>query len=616
MTDHAFHEDDYKSRFDWPLWRRVLRHALPFRRTLAELATLGLVFAGFEIMLPLLTGRLIDTAIERGPSRELAVIAALYVVLFTVMCLCIWRFILLAGRVATGLGHDLRAKAFAHLQHLPFSYYDRRPVGWLMARLTSDCSRLSNLVGWLTLDACWGFTLILGISIVMMILNWQLALLVLVMLPPLVLVSLWFQKRLLATSRATRKANSQLTAGFNEAIMGVRTTKTLVREAQNLDEFQSLSSEMYRHSMRNALYSAVYLPLILTIGALGVGFALWGGGTVVARDGMTIGTLIAFMQFAALLFHPIEELARRFTDVQVAQASAERIQGLLDTPLEIEDSAEVKAAMKLQREAASGDLAPDGYANRIDTIEFRAVSFAYKRGQRVLDEFNLRVEAGQTIALVGPTGGGKSTIVSLVCRFYEPSAGEILINGVDYRRRSLLWLQSNLGIVQQQPHLFSGTIRENIRYGRLDATDAEIESAARLVNANGFIVGMDKGYDSDVGEGGNRLSTGQKQLISLARAVLADPQIFVMDEATSSVDTHTEKLIQDGIEKVLRGRTSFVIAHRLSTIRNADRILVIDGGRIVEQGNHHELINLRRRYFELYTNQFTRASEEAILQGK
>ncbi|MBD3160755.1 MAG: ATP-binding cassette domain-containing protein, partial [Candidatus Eisenbacteria bacterium] len=301
----------------------------------------------------------------------------------------------------------------------------------------------------------------------------------------------------------------------------------------------------------------------------------------------------------------IQELAERFTQMQAAQASAERLQGLLETEPEIRDSPQVA-----ERAAKGMEVLDEPIAD----VVFKGVSFEYKGGERVLDRFNLRVEAGRTIALVGATGSGKTTIVSLLSRFYEPTSGSIRINGIDYRDRSMRWLQRKLGIVLQAPHLFAGSIRENIRYGRLDATDEEIVHAAEHVNADRFIRALPDGYDTDVGEGGNRLSTGQKQLLSLARAVLADPEIFILDEATSSVDTETERLIQDGIERMLRGRISFIIAHRLSTIRTADRILVIERGRIVEDGNHEELIRMRGRYYGLYTSQFTKENQERALR--
>jgi ATP-binding cassette subfamily B protein len=407
---------------------------------------------------------------------------------------------------------------------------------------------------------------------------------------------------LLRTQRAVRRTNSQITAGFNEAIVGVRTTKALVREEENLREFRVLSGTMYEHSVRNALQAAVYLPIVLTLGSVGVGLALWRGGVDVGA-GMSLGTIVAFMQYAATFYIPIREMADRFTQMQSAQASAERLQQLLDTEPEVRDAPEVLAAAEGNDE------------ERIALIEFEDVSFAYVEGEPVLVDFNLRVEASETIALVGATGSGKTTIVSLLGRFYEPTGGSVKINGVDYRRRRLAWLQSKLGIVLQSPHLFSGSIRENIRYGRLDATDDEVIEAAKLVGAHAFITAFEDGYETNAGEGGGRLSTGQRQLISLARAILADPQIFIMDEATSSVDTETERAIQKAIETVLRGRISFVIAHRLSTIRSADRILVIDRGRVLEEGNHETLIRARGRYYRLYTSQFTRESQEWIFEA-
>jgi ATP-binding cassette subfamily B protein len=621
MSAHELEEEEKEQRhLDLALWRRVLAHARPYTGPLAGLAVSGVILALADVFMPLVTGRVIDSATTDGRLSELARYSLIYLGLVAVTALLIWYFIVMAGRIATGFAHDIRRSAFGRLQELSFSFFDRRPVGWLMARLTSDSKRLSSVIPWTMLDSVWGSSFIIGISVMMLVLNWRLALLVLVIIPPMALVSIVFQRRLLRSQRAVRRTNSLITASFNEGIVGVRTTKALVREEENLGEFQVLSSTMYQHSVRNSLQAAAYLPIVLTLGSVGVGLALWRGGLDVAGlsiagipvgERMTLGTLVAFMQYAALFYIPIQEMAERFTEVQAAQASAERLQGLLDSEPEIRDSPELAAALGRQGLTTGGD----GGEERIDEIEFRNVSFAYKEREPVLVDFDLRVSAGETIALVGATGSGKSTIVSLLCRFYEPTRGSITIDGVDYRERSLRWLQSNLGIVLQSPHLFSGSIRENIRYGRLDATDEEVSEAARLVNADQFIDELEEGLDTPAGEGGSRLSTGQKQLVSLARAVLADPQIFVMDEATSSVDTETERLIQQGIETVLTGRISFIIAHRLSTIRSADRILVIDRGRIVEQGDHEELLGLRGEYHRLYTQQFARESQELILEG-
>ncbi len=600
MMDHEL-EEAVPPRLDVTLWRRIVAHARPYRRRLAFLAAFGIVLAVADALLPFVTGRIIDSA-TTGDMRALARNGLAYFGVVSVIALLIWQFIVIAGATAAALAHDLRRDAFARLQELSFSFYDRRPVGWLMARLTSDASRLSSVIPWTLLDTVWGSALVTGISVAMLALNWRLALLVMVIVPPLVITSLVFQRRLLRTQRAVRRINSQITANFNEAIMGARTTKSLGREAENLAEFQQLTGDMYRSSVRNALTAAVYLPIVLTLGSVGAGLALWRGGLQAGGD-LSLGTLIAFMQYATLFTIPIQEIAERFTQLQAAQASAERLQGLLDTEPEIRDSPAVRAA------------GPRSAGERIERVAFANVAFQYPDGEPVLRNFNLVAHAGETVALVGPTGSGKSTIVSLLCRFYEPTSGTIMVNGIDYRDLPLEWLQSRLGMVLQVPHLFSGTIAENIRYGRLDATDEEVLAAARLVNADRFITSLPAGIDTPVGEAGGRLSTGQKQLVALARAVLADPQIFVLDEATSSVDTETERLIQDGIEKILAGRLSFVIAHRLSTIRSASRILVIENGDIREQGRHADLLARRGDYYRLYTRQFARESEERILLG-
>ncbi|MEX0885269.1 MAG: ABC transporter ATP-binding protein [Phycisphaeraceae bacterium] len=622
MADDAILNEQLPTRLNLALWRKILVFARPYYKLLALLVTLGICVATADTLLPLLIRYVIDTAVATAASdaassmRPLWLAGFGFLAIITVLAGSVFIFIGVAGRISNGLSHDIRRACFARLQELSFSFYDHHATGWLMARLTSDCDRLSRVLGWALLDITWGTCLVGGVAVMMLIIDWPTALAILAVVPVLLAVSAFFQRRILLSSRDMRRINSHLTAEFNEAMSGMKTTKTLTREPDNFTDFTAHSGGMYHASMRNAMQTAIFLPLVLVLVTLGESMALGVGGSRAIAGAITVGTLASFLYYAKLLPDPIREVARMLTEALAAQAAAERVFTLLETRPEIQDRPHVAAAIASHTQSdKAGDptLAPDGMLNRLGVIEFRHVSFAYQDGTRVLDDFNLTVQPGQTIALVGPTGGGKSTIVNLLCRFYEPTAGHILFDGVDYRDRSLGWLQSNLGIVLQSPQLFSGPVRENIRYGRLSATDDDVIAAAKIVDAHRFITGLDAGYDTDVGQGGNRLSAGQKQLIAFARAVLAEPQLFVMDEATASVDTETEQTIQSAMHHVLHGRTSFVIAHRLSTIRAADRILVIEAGHIAEAGNHHELLAKRGHYFDLYTNQFTREHTHTIL---
>ncbi len=616
-TEAHFDDEAYRGRFDPQLWLRLSRHAAPFRRPIVALCLCGVLMAAVDTALPLVTASLIDAAIAGADGATIASHAAVYLALVVVLCAIVFGFINLAGAVATGIEYDLREKGFRHLQSLSFSYFDKRPVRWIVTRLTSDINKIAQQVPWLFLDLVWGPAFILLLSGAMFALSPKLAIWVVAVLPALVLITAFFQSRLLRSQREVRKTNSRLTAAFSECLMGVRTTKSLTRERENLHEFQELSSTMHHHSLRNALQSAVYLPLVTFMGGLAVGLALWRGAEIMALPsddgvldtGLTPGELVAFMQFAGMLALPIQDLAMHFTRLQSAQASAERLQSMLDAAPEVRETpAALDAIAAQQSRIAAGETHPnepiDGGDAVIDTLTFENISFWYVEGEPVLRDLSLNVRAGQTVAFVGPTGGGKSTTVSLAARFYEPCEGRIAVNGVDYRDRSLAWLQSQLGVVLQTPHLFNDTVRENIRYGRLDASQDEIVAAAELAGAHAFITSLEHGYDTVVGEAGGNLSTGQRQLVSLARAVLADPQIVIMDEATSSVDTETERVIQSAIERVLDGRIAFVIAHRLSTIRRADLICVIEAGRIVERGSHDELMARHGAYFQLYTKQF------------
>ena len=608
-------EDVLSDKLDLSLWTRVFRHTLPYKRLLVPLLISAVMIAVIEASYALITRWAVDDVMKVGNTLNMWPPITAYAVLTLALAVGVWVFINSAGGLANHMSHDIREECFKRIQELEFAYFDHRPTGWLISRLTSDCDKLARIIAWGSLDLIWAVCLVIMVAVILVVLHPVLGLLVLSVVPPLILVSAVFQKKLLLSSRDTRKYNSMITASFAEALQGLRTTKTLVREHENLAEFQQVSQQMYGVSIQNALQSAVYLPMVLTLGSLAAGIALWRGGVGVIDGSLSLGTLVAFIFYTGQFFAPINQIAHVLIQMQGAQAAGERVLSLLATVPSITDSAEVRSRLAAwDVPDRPVDLAVDGYPNGIQSIEFRHVDFAYTDGETVLKDFNLSVQSGQTIALVGASGGGKSTIVNLAARFYEPTGGQILVNGRDLRERGLAWYQSNLGIVLQGPHLFSGSVRENIRYGRLDATDEETEAAARSVNADGFIRALENGYDTDVGEGGNRLSTGQKQLISFARALLSDPRIFIMDEATSSIDTETERLIQQGLKAIFHGRISFVIAHRLSTIRTADRILVIEKGRIIESGTHDELLAAQGHYQALYTHQFQQEREARLFE--
>ncbi len=605
-------ETDYTKKLDAGLWRRLVRYMKPYHGYLYAIMATMAVSALCDTIFPLLTREAIDTFISGGVSSGRAWFVARYLGVLLLQSACIFGFCQLCGRAECGINRHIRKLSFKRLQELSFSYYDQMPVGYIISRMTSDTSRLGETVAWGLVDLFWSAAYILITTVAMLMLNVRMALLVLSVMPVIAVVAVWFQKRILAGYREVRKTNSQITGAFNEGIMGAKTSKTLVREAANCREFAELTDRTRASSICAAVLSALFLPIVTSLAAVATAMVLHrGAAEVFSASGLvTIGTLAAFVQYATGIFEPISSIARIFADLQATQAAAERVVSMLETKPEIFDTPDV-----VEEFGDSFHPKKQNWPDIVGDIEFDHVSFHYSTGEEVLHDFSLKVKAGQTIALVGETGSGKSTIVNLVCRFYEPTEGVIRIDGVDYRQRSILWLQDHLGYVLQQPHLFSGTIRENIRFGRLDATDAEIEAAARLVDAEGFILQLENGYDTQVGEGGSRLSTGQKQLISFARALIANPAIFVLDEATSSVDTQTEQKLQAAIAAALRGRTSFIIAHRLSTIRSADVILVIKDGRILEQGTHSELLRQRGYYYRLYANQFREEGERRSFEA-
>lgn len=595
MPPDYFEEEEFETRFTGKTLRRILGLLAAHKGTVAAFLVMIAFVSGFDALFTYISKLAIDQGILKSDLPFLYRMLTYYGGLTIAQALFVFGFIYTVGILGERIRYELRQKMFNHLQNLSLSYYSRTPVGWIMARVTSDSDRVADLVTWGLLDITWAATNILTSLAFMLYINWRLALVVILMVPVMAYVATEFRKRILKEYRNVRKINSKITGQYNENITGVRVVKALVREEANAAEFAVLTGDMYKAAYRAAWLSALFLPSVQLISAMAVGFIAWYAGWSFEVAGLTIGGIQAFISYVTFMMWPIQDMARVFAELQHATASAERIFSLLDSVPEVAD-----------REGAydPGSIRGD--------IEFDHVTFYYEDGVPVLKDFTLKVKQGETIALVGPTGGGKSTIVNLLCRFYEPKEGTIRIGGVDYTKFSLHAIHSRIGVVLQTPHLFSGTIRENLRYGKLDATDEEIQRAAKLAGAHEFIMRLDKGYDEPVGEGGNNLSVGQKQLISLTRAILADPEIFVMDEATSSVDTLTESLIQKGMEQMMKGRTSFVIAHRLSTIKRADRILVIEDGQIVEMGTHAELLRQRGKYYNLYTRQFRQEMEEVF----
>jgi ATP-binding cassette subfamily B protein len=591
--EFEFEEEEFTAQFNGRTLLRILALTKPHWPWVVGFLVAIAVVSALDSYFTFLSKRMIDEGILPGDKQVLTRIVLTYGSLIVVQAAGALGFIYLAGVLGERIRYDLRKRLFEHLQDLSFSYFDRTPVGWIMSRVTSDTDRIAELVTWGLLDVTWGTMNIATALYFMLVINWKLALIILVVIPLIMVVAAQFKRRILVEYRRVRRINSRITAAYNENINGVRVVKALCREEENLREFGELSGEMYRASYRAAWLSALFLPVVQLISAFAVGSIVWYGGLQAEVGGMTVGGIQAFVSYVTFMLWPIQDLARVYAEMQHAIASAERVFSLLDAVPDVTDR--------------PGAIDPGTVRG---DIEFDDVHFWYEKNNPVLASFDLRIRRGETVALVGPTGGGKTTIVNLVCRFYEPRRGTIRIGGRDYRELSLHAIQSRIGVVLQTPHLFSGTIRENIRYGKLEATDTEIEDAARLAGAHEFIRTLEKGYDEEVGEGGDLLSVGQKQLVSLARAILARPEIFIMDEATSSVDTLTEDLIQRGMEALMQDCTSFIIAHRLSTIKRADRILVIEDGRIAEMGSHAELLRKRGRYYRLYTRQFRQQLEQ------
>lgn len=572
----------------------------PYKKQLLGLILTCVIMGITDIVLPLFQRYAINSFVAELTLSGLGVFIALYAATFAVQLLANYLNSIYACEAEMYVGRDLKRECFNHLQTLSFSYFNHNSVGYIHARIMSDTDRIAALVSWCLLDLVWSSIYVLGSVIAMLLLDPRLAVWVLCAVPVMIALSAVFQKKLLGQNRVVRETNSRITSAFNEGITGAPTARSLVIEDRMGDEFRSLTGDMRHVSVRTARTESVFRSVMVLTASVATALVLWKGGVLTREQLVKVGTLSVFMTYAQGMNGPVQSLIESVSRLITVQVNVERFHKLVTTESDVKDSPEV-----IEKYGDTFSPKKENWEELRGDVEFEDVTFRYPDGEEnVLEHFNLKVPAGSNVAIVGETGAGKSTLVNLVCRFFEPTEGRILIDGRDARERSQLWLHSHIGYVLQTPHLFSGTVLENLRYGKSDATMEEVERAVKAVSAESIIARLPEGYDSEVGEGGSSLSTGEKQLLSFARAILADPAIFVLDEATSSVDTETERLIQDAIEKLMHGRTSFVIAHRLSTIRRADLILVVSDGKIIEQGNHRELMARRGAYWSLYTRQY------------
>ena len=586
---------------------KLFPYLYPYRFRIISMILLGGVSSAIDAAYPLFNRYALDRFVGERTLRGIHWFVALYLILLFGQGVINYVSSVSCGKVEMMLDRDLRNDAFSHLQTLSFAYYNANSVGYIHARVMSDSGLIGEAVSWRMMNLVWNGFYVAGVFVVMLIINLRLALIIFLLVPVAVLLMTWFQRKLLYYNRKIREINSKITGNYNEGITGARTIKVLGVEEKMIGDFTKETQNMRRTSIREAHFSALFISTVAMMSALTLSLVLWQGGRLTMEGLMMIGTLSVFMSYALELLEPIQSIIETLSAFIAIEANIERVTRLLAEESDVTDTPEV-----IEKYGDAFHPKRENWEELGGEIEFRDVSFRYPDGDEyVLTDFNLKVPAGTNVAIVGETGAGKSTLVNLVCRFYEPTKGQVLIDGRDVRERSQLWLHSSIGYVLQSPHLFSGTVRENLRYGKPDATDEEIMEALRIVSAESVLAKMEKGLDTDVGEGGGMLSTGEKQLLSFARAILADPRILVLDEATSSIDTVTEKAIQNAIAAVIKGRTSFVIAHRLSTIVDADVILVVKGGKIIGRGTHEELMRQKGYYYELYTRQY-----EELLWGE
>lgn len=578
------------------VWPYVRKYKLIF----FPMLMMGALSTFIDTIYPLFNRYAINHFIGLKTLDTLPYFIGAYLIILLIQVINNYINICLCGKMEMYMNRDLRNASFNHIQELSFSYFNQNSVGYIHARAISDAGKIGELVAWKIMDTVWHGSYLIFIAIMMLVLKWQLALAVFIVVPIASLLIWYFQNKLVTLNRKVREQNSVITGDFNEGITGAKSIKTMVIEKKMIDEFENDTSYMQKLSVRTAHYGALFGATVTLMSAMALSIVLYYGGYISLNGVMEIGTLSIFMSYALGMIDPIQNLINTFAQIIGIKVNIERFTALMETKSDVVDTKEV-----IEKYGDTFNPKRENWEELYGDVEFKNVDFMYPDGEEmVLKDFNLKVPKGTNVAIVGETGAGKSTLVNLVCRFYEPTNGQVLIDNRDVRERSQLWLHSNIGYVLQTPHLFSGSIRENLRYGRPDASDEDIMAALKLVSADFIVNKMEGGLDAEVGEDGGMLSTGEKQLLSFARAIICDPKILVLDEATSSIDTMTEKLIQDAIDTVIKGRTSFIIAHRLSTVVNADIILVVIDGKIIEKGSHKELMALKGYYYELYNRQY------------
>ena len=585
---------------------KILPYLKHVRGQILVMVTLALISSLVDITIPQFQRYALDTFVGKGTMETIIPFLIAYVAVILLASVVNYISCAQATIVEMKVSQKLRQTAFRHLQTLSFSYFNQNSVGYIHARLMSDTGRIGGLVSWWLIDCTWRISYLAGAVIVMIRMNARLAMMVLTIVPLLVILFSIFQKKLEDVNREIREVNSKITGNFNEGIMGAKTIKSLAIEDKMEQRFNSETETMRRSSIRASRLRGLFAGTMNFASSVALAIVLWKGGYIALEE---MGTFSVFMTYAQGMMEPLRWLVDIVSDLITTQVNIERFTNLLAVQSDVVDTPEV-----IEKYGDCFDPKKENWEPIRGDIEFRDVTFQYPDGdENVLENFSLKIPFGTHLAIVGETGAGKSTLVNLVCRFYEPTKGTLFIDGKDARERSQLWLHSAIGYVLQTPHLFSGTVRENLLMGNPNATEADMWDAIRMVSAEEVIEHLEKGLDTDVGEGGDLLSTGEKQLISFARAILADPRILILDEATASVDTMTESKIQAAMESVTAGRTALMIAHRLSTVRNADMILVVKNGKIVEQGTHSELLAMKGYYYELYNRQYEDETTAKIL---